>query len=94
MSNGLCGEGWGGRVDPNGLRESLGLWRAGDEALGMSGPGLAEDCLAAGKDLVGPSELDLFGGEHRDAPVAVLGVVPQEERATERLGLVLVVEPS
>ena len=94
MSNSLCGEGWGGRVDPDGLREGLGLGLAGNEAFRMSGPGLAEDSLPAGEDLAGTAVVDLFGGEHRNAPVAVLGVVPWEEGATERLGLVLVVEPS
>ena len=34
----LCGE--DGRIDPDGLGEGLGLRLPGDEAFGMSGPGL------------------------------------------------------
>ena len=42
----------------------------GDEALGMSGPSLAEHSLPAGDDLIGVTEVDLFGGQHRDAAMA------------------------
>ena len=64
----------------------------GDEAVGMSGPSLAEHGLPAGDDLIGVTEVDLFGGQHRDTTMAVLGVVPAEERATEGLGLILIPE--
>ena len=48
----------------------------------------------AGDNVVGAPEVHLFGGQHRDAPVPVLGIVPTEERSTEGLGLALVSEPS
>ena len=59
----------------------------------MSGPGLAEHGLPSGDDLFGVTEVDLFGGQHRDAAMAVLGIIPTEERATEGLGLALIPEP-
>ena len=64
----------------------------GDEAVGMSGPSLAEHGLPAGDDLIGVTEVDLFGGQHRDTTMAVLTIVPAEERATEGLGLILIPE--
>ena len=60
----------------------------------MSGPCFAEHGFPAGNDLIGVPEVDLLGGEHRDAAMAVLGIVPAEERSTERLGLALIPEPS
>ncbi len=81
------------RIDPDGLREWFRLRLTGDEALGMSGAGLAEHGLPAGDDLIGVTEVDLFGGQHGDAAMAVLGIIPTEERATEGLGLVLIPEP-
>ena len=59
----------------------------------MSGPGLAEHGLPSGDDLFGVTEVDLFGGQHGDAAMAVLGIIPTEERATEGLGLALIPEP-
>jgi hypothetical protein len=51
----------------------------GDKALWMGGPCLVEHSLSAGDDLVSPPEVDLLGGQHRDAAVAMFGIVPAEE---------------
>ena len=65
-------------IDPDGLREWFRLRLTGDEAVRMSGPCLAEHCLPAGDDLIGETEVDLFGRQHRDAAMAVLGIVPRK----------------
>ncbi len=45
---------------------------ASDEAFGMGGPCRVEH--PAGDNVVGAPEVDLFGGQHRDAAMAVLGI--------------------
>ena len=59
----------------------------------MGGPCRVEHGRPTGDDLVGVPEVDLLRGQHRDAAVPVLGIVPAEERSTERLGLALIPEP-
>ena len=54
----------------------------------MSGAGGFEGALALFQHRCGSTVVDIVGGEHGDAAVAMLGVVPREERAAERDGLV------
>ena len=79
-----------GGFDEAGLRERFELRSiTSDEAFGMSrAPCFAEHGFPAGKTDRVP-EVDPLTGLDRDAAMAVLGIVPAEERSTERLGLAL-----
>ena len=62
------------------------------EAVGVSVVGLVEDRLSLGQERRGPPEVDVSAGvEHRDSRVAMLVVVPRDERpaVVGRLGLFL-----
>src|SRR3989441_6726955 len=74
------------RVDPGGSRDRGRRRRAPHEPLGMGGVGRGEDLPARGAD-----DLDLPVVHHRrgqpaDTAVAMLGVVPGEERMAEGAG--------
>jgi len=47
----------------------------------MSSPGGVHGALSFGEHCLGASMVDIVGGQHGNAPMAVLGVVPREERA-------------
>ena len=80
-----------GRIDEDGLRERFGLRHTSDEAFGMSGPCFADRISAGNPDRRSRSTCS---GVSIEMPLAVLGIVPAEERSTERLGLALIPEPS
>ena len=70
-------------IDPYGLAEFLKLWRAVDEAFWMI---LVRDehlFVAYAEDCVGIAVVDIFRSKHGDSAVAMLGVIPIEERTTE-----------
>ena len=59
----------------------------------MRGVGGGEDASAVGVDLLGVAVVDGRGGHQADAGVAVIVVVPVEELAAERSGVLDRVEP-
>ncbi len=72
-------DGW--RVDPGGGGRRWWDGALADEAFGMGGV------------LIGsPADVDHLGGEEADAGVAMPGVVPGEEAATERPGILQAAE--
>ena len=54
-----------------------------DEAFGVKGPGGLQGTSALSQHIRCPVMMDIIGGEHRDPGMAVLGVVPGEERPAE-----------
>ena len=54
-----------------------------DEAFGVQGPGGLQGTSALSQHIRCPVMMDIVGGEHRDPGMAVLGVVPGEERPAE-----------
>ena len=54
-----------------------------DEAFGVKGPGGLKGPLTLFQHAVGSMMMDIIWGEHRDPGMAVLGVVPGEERPAE-----------
>jgi len=83
-----------GRVDPGGSGQR---WRDGglpDEAFGMSGAGGREHLLASAVLMGRLAGVDGLRGEEADAGVAMLGVVPGEEAATERTSILQTAEAS
>ena len=60
-----------------------GFGGAVDEAFGVKGPGGLQGTSALSQHIRCPVMMDIIGGEHRDPGMAVLGVVPGEERPAE-----------
>ena len=54
-----------------------------DEAFGVKGPGGLQGTSALSQHIRCSVMMDIIGGEHRDPGMAVLGVVPGEERPAE-----------
>ena len=54
-----------------------------NEAFGMTGPGGLKGAPALVEHALGAMMMDVVRGEHRDPAMAMLGVVPREERAAE-----------
>ena len=54
-----------------------------DEAFGVKGPGGLQGRSALSQHIRYSVMMDIIGGEHRDPGMAVLGVVPGEERPAE-----------
>ena len=71
---------------------SGGLGGSADEPLGRRGVGGVEDALALGVERLGVAVVDRGGGHQADPGVAVGVVVPVEELAAERAGLLDVLE--
>ncbi len=59
-----------------------------DEAFGMRRPGIGQRALTLFEHRLGSAAMHIGGRQHRDAPMAVLGVVPREERSTVPRGVV------
>ena len=76
-----CGS--GGWVDPDGFGKRGGFRGAVDEAFGVKGPGGLQGTSALSQHIRYSVMMDIIGGEHRDPGMAVLGVVPGEERPAE-----------
>ena len=74
-------------IDPGGGWLCRGLGRVCDEAFRGSAIGAAEGVQAGGVDSVGLAEMDLVGRHQADAGMVMLAVVPIEEIAAERLGI-------
>ena len=60
----------------------------------MGRPGGIEDALALGEHVGGTAMVNIARGQHGDAPVTVLGVVPRKEGAAECGGLLDAAEPT
>ena len=58
-----------------------------DEAFGVSAEGAVKGDLAGGVDLVGLTVVHLVGRHQADAGMVMVLIVPIEEAATERLGV-------
>ena len=58
-----------------------------DEAFGVKGPGGLQGTSALSQHIRYSVMMDIIGGEHRDPGMAVLGVVPGEERPAEGDGV-------
>src|ERR1044072_4446561 len=76
-----------GLVDPGGGRQSGWPRRPVDEAFRGRCVGGREDAGAVGGDRLGAAVVDGFGGPPADRGVAVLAVVPGEEPAAVRSGV-------
>ena len=80
------------------IQTSSGSWAArggpATKRSGAGGVGGGENLLPLPDHLRRAAEVNLLGREQADAAVAVLGVVPGEERAAERLRLLDVREPA
>ena len=59
------------------------MWDALNEAFGMTGPGGLKGPSALVQHALGSMMMNVVRGEHRDAAMAMLGVVPREERSAE-----------
>ena len=59
------------------------MWDPSNEAFRVAGPGGLKGPLTLFQHAVGSMMMDILGGEHGDPCVAMLGVVPGEERAAE-----------
>ena len=81
-----------GWVDPDRLGKGVGLWDPSYEAFRVMGPGGLKGSLTLFQHAVGSMMMDILWGEHRDPSVAMLGVVPGEERSAEGDGSGEVVE--
>ncbi len=66
----------------------MGLREAANEALGVSRPGIGQRALTLFEHRLGSAAMHIGGCQHRDAPMAVLGVVPREERSAVPRGVV------
>ena len=60
-----------------------GFWDASNEAFRMPGPGGLKGALALLEHALGSMMMHVVRGEHRNPAMAMLGVVPREERAVE-----------
>ena len=58
-----------------------------NEAFGMSRPGRVHDLLPLGEDLWCSAIVNVVWGQHADAAVSMLGVVPRKERPTVIRGM-------
>ena len=58
-----------------------------NEAFGMSRPGRVHDLLPLGEDLWCSAIVNVVWGQHADAAVSMLGVVPRKERPTVTRGM-------
>ena len=65
------------------LKYHPGFRSAVDEAFGVKGPGGLQGTSALSQHIRCSVMMDIIGGEHRDPAMAVLGVVPGEERPAE-----------
>ena len=54
-----------------------------NESFRVPGPSATQGALAFLDNAPSPPVMDVIGGEHRDSAMAVLGVVPREERPAE-----------
>ena len=72
-----------GWIDPDGFGQGLWFWDASNEAFGMTGPGGLKGPPALVQHPLGTMVMDIVRGEHGNAAMSMLGVVPREERATE-----------
>ena len=68
------------------------MWDPSNEAFGVTGPGGLKGPPALVQHALGSMVMDILRGEHRDAAMAMLGVVPREERSAEGDGSGDVVE--
>ena len=59
------------------------MWDPSNEAFGMTGPGGLKGPPALVQHALGSMVMDIVRGEHRDAAMTMLGVVPREERSAE-----------
>ena len=76
----LAERGW---VDPDGFGKRGGFRGAVDEAFGVKGPGGLRGTSALSQHIRCSVMMDIIRGEHRDPGMAVLGVVPGEDRPAE-----------
>jgi len=75
-------------VDPDRFGKRTDLGYASNEPFGMRRPGGVHDPLTLGEDLGCSAIVNVVRGQHADAAVAVLGVVPREERAAVVRGMI------
>ena len=68
------------------------MWDPSNEAFMVMGPGGLKGPLTLFQHAVGSMMMDIIWGEHGDLCVAMLGVVPGEERSAEGDGSGEVVE--
>ncbi len=80
-------------VDPYGGGDHWWLWWLADEPLWVAGIRRGEGVRAGSPHLLGESVVDIMGGVPGDAGMAVLVVVPPEERLAVRPGLLDAGEP-
>ena len=59
------------------------MWDPSNEAFRVAGPGGLKGSLTLFQHAVGSMMMDIIWGEHGDPCVAMLGVVPGEERSAE-----------
>ena len=59
------------------------MWDASNEAFGMTGPGGLKGPPALVQHALGSMMMHVVRGEHRDPAMAMLSVVPREERSAE-----------
>ena len=92
LGSSFSGCGYRGWVDPDRLGKGVGLWDPSNEAFRVAGPGGLKGPLTLFQHAVGSMMMDILWGEHGDPCVAMLGVVPGEERPAEGDGSGEVVE--
>ena len=72
-----------GGVDPDRFGNRQGFRDAANEAFRVMIPGVAQGLFTLLQHGVCTAVMDVIGGEHGDSTMAVLGVVPREERPAQ-----------